>query len=133
MRSNLDVARLFLRKARSDLADVRRTLASEGPYDTALFHCQQAVEKYLKALLAANNVTFPKIHDVVELAELCADFCPTLGELPFELAEFNPFAVTIRYDDVDDTVSLDLAKEMFDKCNQVLSVITAALPEEIKP
>lgn len=51
MRSNLDVARLLLRKAESDLADVRRTLASQGPYDTALFHCQQAVEKYLKALL----------------------------------------------------------------------------------
>ncbi len=38
MRSNLDVARLLLRKAESDLADVRRTLASQGPYDTALFH-----------------------------------------------------------------------------------------------
>ena len=133
MRSNLDVARLLLRKAESDLADVRRTLASQGPYDTALFHCQQAVEKYLKALLAANSVIYPKIHDVVELAELAGEFCPAVRQLPFDVAEFNPFAVTIRYDDVDDTVSLDMAKEMFDKCNQVLSVITAALPDEIKP
>jgi HEPN domain-containing protein len=45
MRSNRDLARLLLRKAESDLADVRRTLTSEGPYDTALFHCQLAIEK----------------------------------------------------------------------------------------
>jgi hypothetical protein len=49
MKTNLDLARLLVRKAESDLADVRRTLASVGPYDTGLFHCQQAVEKYLKA------------------------------------------------------------------------------------
>jgi HEPN domain-containing protein len=133
MRSNLDVARLLLRRAGSDLADVRRTLASEGPYDTALFHCQQAVEKYLKALLAARNAIYPKIHDVVELADLCTGFCPALRQLPFDLAEFNPFAVTIRYDDVDEAVSLALAKEMFDKCTQVLAVVVAALPEEIRP
>lgn len=50
-----------------------------------------------------------------------------------DMAEFNPFAVTIRYDDVDEAVSLALAKEMFDKCTQVLAVVVAALPEEIRP
>ncbi len=133
MRSNLDVARLLLRKAESDLADVRRTLASQGPYDTALFHCQQAVEKYLKALLAANSVIYPKIHDVVELAELAGEFCPAVRQLPFDVAEFNPFAITIRYDDVDEPVSLTMATEMFAKCSQVLAVIAQTLPEEIRP
>ena len=133
MRSNLDLARLLLRKADPDLATVRLTLASEGPYDAALFHCQQAVEKVLKALLAAHNVSYPKLHDVAQLGELCADYCPALRELPFDLAEFNPFAVTIRYDDIEETVSLELAKGIFDKCNQVLSVIMAALPEGVRP
>ena len=45
MKTNLDPARLLLSKAESDLADVRRTMTSVGPYDTGLFHCQQAVEK----------------------------------------------------------------------------------------
>lgn len=31
---------------------VRRTVASECPYDTACFHAQQAMEKYLKEFLA---------------------------------------------------------------------------------
>jgi HEPN domain-containing protein len=84
MKTNLDLAQLLVRKAESDLADVPRTLASVGPYDTGLFHCQQAVEKYLKALLAVNSVSYPKIHDVSELAELCAKFCPALRTLPIE-------------------------------------------------
>jgi len=40
MKTNLDLARLLVRKAESDLANARRTLDSEGPYDTGLFHCQ---------------------------------------------------------------------------------------------
>lgn len=133
MKTNLDLAQLLVRKAESDLADVRRTLASVGPYDTGLFHCQQAVEKYLKALLAVHNVNYPKIHDVSELVELSAEFCPNLRTLPFDVSEFNPFAVTIRYDDWDEDVPLGLLEEMFDKCNQVRALIIEVLPETVRP
>jgi len=133
MKTNLDLARLLVRKAESDLADVRRTLVSEGPYDTGLFHCQQAVEKYLKALLVVHNVNYPRIHDVTELGNLCREFCPALQTLPFSISEFNPFAVTIRYDDWDEEVSLALLEEMSDKCNQVRAIIIDVLPETVKP
>lgn len=135
MKTNLDLARLLVRKAESDLAAVRRTAASEGPYDTGLFHCQQAVEKYLKALLAVHDVNYPKIHDVTLLAELAEPFCPALARLPFSLAEFNPFAVTIRYDDLDldDDLSRSLLQEMQAKVEQVRAIVTAVLPEAIKP
>ena len=79
MKTNLDLAQLLVRKAESDLAAVRRTLDSSGPYDTGLFHCQQAVEKYLKALLAVHNVNYPKIHDVTVLAELGAGVLPSIA------------------------------------------------------
>jgi hypothetical protein len=46
MKDRLALARGWFRKADSDLTDARRTAASEGPYDTACFHAQQAVEKY---------------------------------------------------------------------------------------
>jgi len=112
MKTNLDLAHLLIRKAESDLAAVHRTITSEGPYDTGLFHCQQAVEKYLKALLAVHNINYPKIH-----------------------AEFNPFAVTIRYDDLDldHEHSLPLLQEMLEKADQVRTIILNVLPEEIRP
>jgi hypothetical protein len=124
-----------VRKAESDLAAVRRTVASEGPYDTGLFHCQQAVEKYLKALLAVHNINYPKIHDVTVLAEPAEPFCPALATLSFSLAEFNPFAVTIRYDDLDldNDLSLPLLQEMSAKVEQVRAIISADLPEEVRP
>ena len=134
MKTNLDLARLLIRKAESDLAAVHRTVTSEGPYDTGLFHCQQTVEKYLKALLAVHNVNYPKIHDVTVLAELSEPFCPALSTLSFSLAEFNPFAVTIRYDDLDldNELSLPLLQEMLEKVDQVRAVIIDALPEGIR-
>ncbi len=35
------------------------------------FHCQQAVEKSLKAVLAASGADFPFTHDLGGLIELC--------------------------------------------------------------
>ncbi len=52
MKDRSALARGSFRKADIDLADARRTTASEGPYDTTCFHAQQAVEKYLKGVLA---------------------------------------------------------------------------------
>ena len=48
-------------------------LAAETLVDNAelsgetVFHCQQAVEKYLKAFLAKSNISFKKTHDLAEL------------------------------------------------------------------
>ena len=46
----LEILRQWVRKAEHDLEAVRRIMAvDEGcPYDTACFHCRQAIEKYLK-------------------------------------------------------------------------------------
>jgi HEPN domain-containing protein len=33
----------------------------------AIFHCQQAVEKYLKASLAKNKISIKKTHDLIDL------------------------------------------------------------------
>ncbi|MDI6823967.1 MAG: HEPN domain-containing protein [Bacillota bacterium] len=55
MKSDADVARGWIKKADSDLQNVRIVLkagdrdAQDLPYDTLCFHAQQAVEKYLKA------------------------------------------------------------------------------------
>ena len=64
MKDNVALALGWMRKGDSDLADARRTVGSGGPYDTACFHAQQAVEKYLKALLAFDGQPIPRTHDL---------------------------------------------------------------------
>lgn len=45
MKNNRDFALGWLEKANSDLYAAEQVLAGSGPYDTACFHAQQAVEK----------------------------------------------------------------------------------------
>ncbi|MCS6848516.1 MAG: HEPN domain-containing protein [Anaerolineae bacterium] len=66
-------------------------------YDAICFHAQQCVEKYLKAWLSEQSVTFPKTHDLEALAKLCL---PTLDKLSSQLSALRlltSFAVEVRY------------------------------------
>lgn len=62
----------WIQKAESDLrtASHTLTLTEDCPYGSVCFHAQQGAEKYLKALLVARGVRFPKTHDSVLLAKL---------------------------------------------------------------
>ena len=69
-----------LRKAEQDLNAAGSLLRSaSGLQAVVAFHAQQAVEKYLKALLVRHQVYFPKTHDIgeevraVELAKRSRD------------------------------------------------------------
>ena len=64
MKNKDTLAQGWFRKGNSDLADACRTVESDGPYDTACFHAQQAVEKYLKGFLALRGFEIPRTHDL---------------------------------------------------------------------
>jgi HEPN domain-containing protein len=71
------------------------------------FHYQQAVEKLLKALLAEQNVDFPKTHDLVRLLRLARAESYDVPVVEEELARLAPFAVTLRYETVEEAKQLD--------------------------
>jgi hypothetical protein len=60
MATQADLARARMQKGDSDRLNAERTVQSAGPYDTACFHCQQAVEKYLKAIRLLQVNRFPE-------------------------------------------------------------------------
>ena len=70
------------------------------------FHCQQCVEKLLKAFLMQKDIPAPRTHDLLYLKELCSDFDNCIKA--FDLTNFISFGVEIRYD--DPVPSLDEAK-----------------------
>jgi HEPN domain-containing protein len=101
-----DLARLLLDRAAEDEAAAREMLPVAGVTDAIVaFHAQQAVEKSLKAVLAAREIDFPFTHDLDALEELCEanDIA-----LPAELAEagrLTPYAARARYQAADpDTI-----------------------------
>jgi HEPN domain-containing protein len=66
-------------------------------FDTIAFHCQQAVEKYLKAMLIYYNIDFQKVHDLTYLLELLSRSMEIDSELFHKAITLNNFAVEIRY------------------------------------
>ena len=61
----------WLRKADSDLAYARLGIeAGESYFSGAVYHCHQAAEKALKAILCFHGVIPPKTHDLVRLLEI---------------------------------------------------------------
>jgi len=98
MKHESDLAKGWVLKGDSDLANARRTVASDGPYDTACFHAQQAAEKYFKAVMAAHGLDIPRTHDLEEIQLLCAELIQDDCFRNLALEELSDYAVSVRYD-----------------------------------
>ena len=87
---------LWFDKAEADLT-AANILFESNPLvlDIVCFHCQQAVEKYLKGFLVFYDVEFPKTHILEYLIKLCSKVDPVFNTI--ELNELSQFAVRARY------------------------------------
>jgi HEPN domain-containing protein len=88
----------WVRKAEEDYQVAVQT--HRGPnrfHNTVCFHCQQAAEKYLKAILEENGLKIPKIHDLDKLCKMLLPSYQSLGPLRRGLIFLKRFAVEIRY------------------------------------
>jgi len=94
-----DLAIEWIAKAEGDLSTAGRELrARRNPnYDAACFHAQQAAEKYLKAFLQERAAYFPKIHNLIELLELCLPFDASFELCRDLLVRLDRYAVRYRY------------------------------------
>ena len=88
-----EVARDYLIMA---YADAVAAMGSNDPYSIC-FHCQQEVEKYLKAFLAYNGKRINKTHDLDILLRECISISPSLESLMLYISTFRPYAVDVRY------------------------------------
>jgi len=98
MSGPIDLTWGWLKKADSDLATATQVVAGEGPYDTACYHAQQAIEKSFKALLAYIGSEIPRTHNLEELGAAAKRAAPSLEVDIDRLASITPFAVELRYD-----------------------------------
>ena len=90
-------AQAWLQKADNDLRSVQVDLAADPPLiEDALFHCQQAAEKAMKAFLTAHDTTFRKTHDLDELAAACEETDASLKEALDPARDLTVFAWEFR-------------------------------------
>ncbi|MFB3891609.1 MAG: HEPN domain-containing protein [Phycisphaerae bacterium] len=101
-------ALLFLQKAAQDEALIDEVLANPRVSDEIIgFHCQQAVEKLLKAVLAELAVHTHRTHNLRQLIDVLGDQGKALPQELQDLDRLTPFAVVWRYGSPPCPLSLD--------------------------
>ncbi|MFQ5652798.1 MAG: HEPN domain-containing protein [bacterium] len=96
--SRVELATGWLKKARNDLGSARRLAQPPEPFlDTAIYHCQQAAEKALKAYLVFHDIAFERTHNLSVLLELCVEVQAGFDEFEDQADLLTPYATAFRY------------------------------------
>src|SRR4051794_3093090 len=90
--------REWVQKAEVDYRAARKLAPSRPPmHDLVCYCCQQASEKYLKAILNEQSRTVPRTHNLEDLLVLLRPSHPSLAVFRRGLNFLSQFAVDPRY------------------------------------
>ncbi|MDQ3671086.1 MAG: HEPN domain-containing protein [Actinomycetota bacterium] len=118
----------WLARARQDLRAVEVDLDADPPLSgDAAFHCQQAVEKALKAVLARHGHVFRRTHDIGELALAVLEHEPLLEPLLRESVLLTDYAWRFRYPGEVFEPARAKVDEALDIARRVVAAVAAAV------
>lgn len=124
--SPLDHAQMLLKKAGRDLKLGEAAMGLGDTFDMASFHAQQAAEKSLKAILAADDIVYPKTHELGALLALTIPRASQLAQVEAEVAALSRYAVIERYDDLAEP-DADAARQALDTARAVYDLAAALI------
>jgi HEPN domain-containing protein len=88
----------WVRKAEEDWTSANALAVLKlPPRDAVCFHCQQTLEKYLKALQQNIGLAVPRTHDLEDLLHSLLPHDPTLASIRRAAASLTMYAVEHRY------------------------------------
>jgi len=100
MNEKIEFIKEWIDKADHDLGSAKLIFAHLPDYfDTIAFHCQQAVEKYLKSLLVFYDLDFQRSHNLVYLLDVLSEKIHIEDNRYDQAILLNGFSVQIRYPD----------------------------------
>ena len=124
--------RRWIEKAEHDVRTAEAAVDLSRPItDTAAFHCQQAVEKMLKAYLFWRDRDFEKIHDLRALTLECAGFDGAFRELLDRVGPLSGYAVRFRYPGPNDP-TVDEVHAALAVVREVREFVLERLPPDVR-
>lgn len=100
MSEPIELIKYWIEKADHDFGSAKLIFLHAPDYfDTIAFHCQQAVEKYLKALLIYYEIEFQRTHNLIYLLDLLSNKIEISEDKYDSAIMLNGFSVQIRYPD----------------------------------
>lgn len=117
----------WVRKAEDDfyVAQTSYRARKRPTYDAAVFHCQQCVEKYMKARLEEAGLSIARTHDLLTLYQEVLNVEPGWVVLQPFFAFLTPFAVAYRYPGF--SASKSDAKDALTYCRAVRRIVRGSL------
>ena len=113
----------WIQKAEHDLMSAQRLLEIEPMIlDNACFHCQQAIEKYLKAFLIFHGLDIERTHNIIFLLSQCANFDPVFATI--DPLNINVYAVQGRYPDTNLMPEKEEAESYYQLALEIKTLIT---------
>jgi len=115
-------------KGDHDLGTAKITFRHIPEYlDTVIFHCQQATEKYRKAFLIYQSISFRFSHDLVYLLDLIIQKDSDFNKYYDAVSELQGYAIEIRYPNE----TIFLSKEIVEKGIKIAKEIREIVTEKM--
>jgi len=123
--------RAWLVKAGDDLRAADHDRTADPPLlGDAAFHCQQAVEKALKAFLAWHDEPFRKTHNLEELGQACLALDSSLQPLVDRAVPLTEYAWKFRYPGEPAQPTVEELHESLAAARAVLAAVRSRVPPE---
>jgi len=100
--------------------------------DTAVYHCQQAAEKSLKAYLALNGSQIQKIHDLTVLLSQCERYHAAFSQLLDACEILPPYGTLFRYPGTALTPKKSDVEEAVQLATEVYEFTVSHMPVEVQ-
>jgi len=118
----------WIKKAEKDMKTIQIMKEYDDVTEIVCFHCQQAVEKYLKALLIYNKTEIvPKTHNIDLLLNLCTKYDKDF--IIYTGTELTTYAVDLRYPDAlyipseeQMNEAIRITGEIIELCNKNMNI-----------
>jgi HEPN domain-containing protein len=128
---NLNVEK-WIQFAQEDYNLVVIIVKTHGPYPVptriVCYHCQQSVEKILKAYIIAKEGVHAKIHDLEKLLKQCAQHSSDFDDFETACSGLNTYTTTSRYPS-DITLTEQHMKQALEDAYNILEFTKLKLKE----
>ncbi len=134
--ASLTEAKAWMVKAWRDLETARRAATGEPPfYDVAVYHCQQAAEKAVKAFLVRHGKPYEKTHDIEVLVDLAGEVNSSFSALTDAADVLTPYATRFRYPNSTFAVEPEPAEyeTALRHAQTIFDFVLHLLPQEARP
>lgn len=134
MQPESEQVKQWLERANTDLRSAKLAMTGQPPItEDACFHCQQAVEKSLKAFLVHHEVEYEWTHEIERRVKACAQIDSEFELLFQPTRHLTDYAVRFRYPHFDPPPTVQQACRDIEAADRVWQFVLDRIPEQKHP